>query len=155
MSFNQAAINTLVGNIKAGCTQLGVFQQVLSHEPKSAPQHDKTLAFWWTDIKPSTHFSDFVNTAGVVIFQHRIYIGMLTKPEDQVEADLMNATSKLIGEYSGEFSFGHSVINVDLLGIEGTTLSARTGYVEIDKRLFRTSNITVPVIIDALWTQTP
>lgn len=153
MSFNQAAINTLIANIKSGAQNLGLFQQVLQHEPKSAPQHAQTLAFWVVDIKPSKVYSDLTATAGVVTFHNRIYVNALSKPEDQVEGNLLTAVSTLIGEYSSEFSFGGTVINVDLLGAEGTPLSMTTGYVTIDSKIFRMANIVTPVIIDHLWTQ--
>lgn len=153
MAFNQSAINTLISNVASGARQLGVFQQVLKHEPKSAPQHGTTLALWWTDIKPSTHYSDLDNTAGVVTFTNRIYINMLSKPEDQVESNLLTAVSTLMKEYSAEFSFGSTVIAVDLLGAEGTAMSATSGYVNIGNTLFRTANVIVPVIIDSLWSQ--
>lgn len=155
MSFNQNAVNTLISNVASGAKNLGVFQQVLKHEPKAPPQNGTTLALWWTAIKPSKNYSDLTSTAGVVTLTNRVYINMLQKPEDYVESSLLTAVSTLIGEYSSEFSFGSTVIAVDLLGIEGTPMSATTGYVDISHTLYRTANITVPVIIDGLWSQEP
>lgn len=152
-NFNQAAITKLISNVASGAKQLGIFQQVLTHEPKAAPQHGTTLAIWHTGIKPSTKYSGLTATAGVVTFTNRVYINMLNKPEDDIEKNLLTAVSTLLGEYSSEYSFGSTVIAVDLLGIEGTPLSETTGYVTIGNTLFRTANITVPILIDSLWTQ--
>jgi hypothetical protein len=153
MSFNQSAIDKLIGNISSGAKKLGVFQQVFTHEPKSKPQRDVSLGFWVSDIRPSKIYSGLAETAGVVTFMHRVYINFLYKPEDALEGKLLNAVSLLIGEYSSEFSFGATVINVDLLGADSGGLTARTGYVSIDNTNFRTADINVPVIIDNLWTQ--
>lgn len=152
--FNQSAINTLIGNISSGAKKFPTFQQVLTHEPKNKPQKDVTLAFWLTDLKPSVKFSDMEGTAGVVTFNHRIYVNFpLGKPEDSTEAKLLNAASLLMNEYSNEFSFGGTVIAVDLLGMDSSGLSMRTGYVSIDNTVFRMADVTVPIIIDNLWTQ--
>lgn len=156
MSFNQAAINTLISNISSGAKQLGIFQQVLTHDPKSAPQHDMTLAIRVESIKPSTKFSGLNGTAGIVTFGHRIYVNFLSKPEDQIDGKLLNAVSVLINEYSNEFSFGGTVIAVDLLGADSPGLSSNLAYIpDFDHKAFRIATLTVPVIIDNLWTQTP
>jgi len=153
MSFNQTAVDELISNVVSGAQQLGIFEEVLTHEPKSKPQKNMTMAFWLTSIKPSAKKSGLASTAGCVTFNSRIYISFLAKPEDQVEANLLTATSTLISQYSSAFSFGGTVIDVDLLGSESAGLSAQFGYVEIGGTNFRTSNIVVPVIIDNLWTQ--
>ena len=153
--FNQAAINTLISNISSGARKLNVFQQVLTHEPKSAPQHDITMAFWVTDLVPSPKFSGLGATAGMVTFNHRIYVNFKYKPEDAIESKLLTGVSSLINGYTTDFSLGETVINVDLLGMDSQGLSAKTGYAEIDRINFRIADLTVPVLIDQLWIQEP
>ena len=61
----------------------------------------------------------------------------------------------LIGAYSGDFDFGGEagVRAVDLLGMTGTPLAAIAGYIEMDRKMMRVITITLPVVINDLWTQ--
>lgn len=155
MSFNQAAVNTLISNVQSGAQQLGLFDQVLTHEPKSAPMQGVTLAFWMDGVKTSTKFSGLAAVSGIVSFQHRIYMNFISKPEDQIDSILLTATSSLINAYSTGFTLSGTVIAVDLLGIDSPGITARWGYVTIDQRKLRISDLLVPIIIDNLWTETP
>jgi len=61
----------------------------------------------------------------------------------------------LMTSYAADFELGGNARNIDLLGQTGVQLSAQAGYVEIDNRLFRVMDITIPVIVNDAWAQTP
>jgi hypothetical protein len=77
----------------------------------------------------------------------------IQKPEDGIDPNVLSAVSILVGEYSGHFTLGGNAIEVDLLGDQGTPLSFQAGYVQLQDRLYRVMDITIPVIIDNMWTQ--
>lgn len=151
MTFNASDLHD---NVVSVPRQLGIFDVVVGHEPKSAPVNYRTCAVWLGPIRPYPPGSGLAATTGLVVFNSRVYIPMMADPLDQVEKDMLDAISALMTAYSGDFQLDASVRNVDLLGASGVALSAETGYVNIDGVLFRIGTITVPLIINDCWIQT-
>lgn len=156
MAWNDAAVDSLYNAIVAGSMKLGRFEQTRTHEPKNAPGSGLHLAVWLDTIKPVPS-SGLDQTSGLVSFFVRIYNPMLAEPQDDIDPQIMKATSALMGAYTGDFNFGAvaQVRNIDLLGQYGDGLAAQAGYMEISGKLFRVMVITLPIIIDNLWVQTP
>lgn len=130
---------------------LGLFERVLSHEPVSAPGSGLTFAVWLGDIGP-TQRSGLNSTSARVTFNGRVYLPADTEPMDDVDIVTGGAAAAVIGEYSGDFTLGGSVRNVDLLG-EGEALRARLGYLQMDSTVYRIATLTIPTIINDVWTQ--
>lgn len=130
---------------------LGLFERVLSHEPVSAPGSGLTFAVWLGDIGP-TQRSGLNSTSARVTFNGRVYLPADTEPMDDVDIVIGGAAAAVIGEYSGDFTLGGSVRNVDLLG-EGEALRARLGYLQMDSTAYRIATLTIPTIINDVWTQ--
>jgi hypothetical protein len=57
--------------------------------------------------------------------------------------------------FSGDFALGFAdgIRQIDLLGASGQSLSSQSGYVEIDKKMYRVVDITIPVIINDMFSQ--
>lgn len=141
-------------NVVSVPQQTGLFEQVIGFEPKSAPTASSTCAVWLEGVRPYPMGSGLAASTGVVTFTARTYIPMLSEPLDGVEKATLAAVDGLLTAYSGDFQLDASVRNVDLLGASGQSLSARCGYTNIDGVLFRTATITIPLIINDLWTET-
>jgi hypothetical protein len=45
------------------------------------------------------------------------------------------------------------VRNVDLLGAYGAGLSALAGYLNVDNKMFRVVDLTLPLIVNNVWEQ--
>lgn len=133
----------------------GLFESVNGHEPKSAPGTGLTAAVWSQRIGPAPRTSGLKATSGLVTFYLRIFQSMLMKPEDSIDPTVLDAVDSLFSAYSGDFSLGGLVRHVDLLGSSGTALSGEAGYLEQDGKRFRVMTITVPLIVNDLWTQEP
>lgn len=153
MAFDQAAVSTLISNVVSHAMELGTFRSVNSHEPKSAPGSGLRYAVWADSIVPLGGASGLAMTSGEVVLNGRIYGNMLAKPEDEVDPRIITAVTTLIGAYSGDFDFGETVRNVDLLGSFGPKLSAQAGYITIAGSMYRVMTITLPVIINDMWSQ--
>lgn len=153
MAFDQAAVNTLIGNVTDHALRLGVFRSVNSHEPKSAPGSGLRYAVWADSIVPLAAGSGLSSTSGEVILMGRVYGNMMAKPEDETDPRIITAVTTLIGAYSGDFDFGATVRNVDLLGAYGPKLSAQAGYITIDSAMYRVMTITLPIVINDMWEQ--
>jgi hypothetical protein len=153
MSFDDAAVRDLMSRVTSHAGTLGVFRRVNSHEPKSAPGNGLTYACWVQAIEPLGQASGLDSTTGYVVLLGRIYGSMLQKPEDDVDPRILSAATTLIGAYTGDFDFGETVRNVDLLGMYGQKLRAQAGYARIGESTYRIMDITIPVVINDMWKQ--
>lgn len=139
--------------ITSHAKKLGVFKRVNGHEPKNAPGLGVTAAVWVARIFPVPGASGLASTTGCLVFTVQLYTSMTTEPQDGIDPAIVHATDLLLAEYSGDFELGGKVRNVDLLGQSGVALSAQAGYLDIDKKIFRSMEITLPLIINDLWDQ--
>ena len=155
MAFNQAAVNDLVARLESIAMVANVFRTVNFHEPKSAPGTGLRLAIWCQSIEPIAKASGLASTSGYVVCSARVYGNMLAKPEDEIDPRIMTAMTTLIGAYSADFTLGGTIRNLDLLGAYGQKLAAQAGYVAIGSHMYRQMTLTVPCVIDDLWTQAP
>jgi hypothetical protein len=131
----------------------GLFARVNGHEPKSTPGSGITCAVWVDNIGPVPAASGLASTTARVILKQRIYTSMLAEPQDAIDPAMLAAVDNLIATYSADFSWGATVRNVDLLGETGIALDAQAGYVNIDGKLQRIFDVTIPLIINDLWDQ--
>lgn len=138
--------------------QLGVFDQINKHEPKSAPGHGVSISFWVNEFGPCPGGSGLAATSMRLAYDQRIYLPMLTEPEDSIDDTILDATIAVMAAYSDQFTLrdptGLQLIRqVDLLGAYGAPLSAKAGYINQDGRIYRAMVLTVPLIINDVFTQ--
>lgn len=150
-----AGLNTasLVDELVSKAMQLGVFEKVNTHEPKSRPATGMTAAVWVDHIQPFTQGSGLNTTSVIVGFTFRIYQSAFSEPQDAIDPRVMQATDTLLERYSGNFTLGGVVREVDLLGEAGTPLSAQAGWLNLDGTIFRIMDVNLPVIISDVWSQ--
>lgn len=135
--------------------QLGIFEDVILHEPKAAPQSLPLLALWLGPLTPLPLVSGLGVTSARVALRGRIYVSDLVKPEDKIDGRLLNLTSQLVGAFSAGFTLGGQVMEVDLLGAYGEALSSQPGYIEHDGKFFRAQELDLPLIVTDIWEQVP
>lgn len=152
-NFNDAAVMTVFDKIVSYALASGRFDNVNQHEPKNAPGHGLQCSVWMDKIVP-VRTSGLNATSGLVNMYARIYTNFRQQPFDMIDPNVMAATADFMGALSADFDFGGAadVRNIDLLGMTGTPLSAQAGYVEIDRQMFRVMTITIPVIINDMFT---
>lgn len=153
MALNQAGVYALFDSVRTHCLNLALFGGVTTHEAKSKPMGDMSAEIWGMAIRALPQVSGLGETAGLLTFHIRIRTPMMQKPEDDTDKRLMSASLTLIGEYSGNFTLGGTVMAIDLLGMHGESVGAQLGYLEQDGTLFRVSTVVLPIVIDNLWTQ--
>ena len=146
-------ITTIRAQLTSHAQALGVFTQVLGHEPVSAPGSGLTYAVWLGEIAPAPANSGLNTTTARVVFNGRIYLPADTEPMDDVDVSLTGAVDLLIGAYTGDFQLGGTVRNLDLLGATGDSLRALYRYLQLDSVTYRTANLNLPMIVNNVWTQ--
>lgn len=149
----------LIDAVASHAKTLGFFESVNGHEPANPPSNGLSVAIWAQSISGVTS-SGLNTTSGAITLNVRIYSPILQEPADMIDPTMMAATDALINAYSGDFTLGGLVRNVDLLGSrhvtgQGRGLFAEAGYMEQNNRIYRIITIALPLIINDLWTQAP
>jgi hypothetical protein len=149
------ALNTIaiLDRVVSHALASGYFERVNGHEPKTAPGNGLSAAVWVDSIKPATIQSGLTATTALFVINVRIYQNMIAEPQDAIDPNVMAATDALMAAYSGNFTLGGNVRNVDLLGSAGTPMSAQAGYIQQDNRVYRAVTITLPLVINDVWSQ--
>jgi hypothetical protein len=161
MAFDEAAVQNLFDLIQSKVLATAYFQAVNTSEPKASPGNDIICAIWIQSIGPARGQSGLSATSGLVIFNVRIYSNMFQEPQDAIDPSVLKATTTLLGIFSEDFELidpqteEPTVREVDLLGAVSSGLGAQAGYLSIGGQLQRVMTISLPVIINDCWTQSP
>lgn len=135
---------------------LGVFDQVNRHEPANAPGQGLTAAIWVDKIRPARSRTGLTATSVVVVLNVRLITSVLREPADDIDINLMDALDALFAAYSGDFTLGGLVEEVDLLGLAGVDeMRADAGYFQQGDQVFRAFLAVVPCVVTDVWDQAP
>ena len=146
-------ITTILTAVQDHALASGYFDDVNGHEPKSAPGTGLLAAVWVEQIGPARGGSGLDSTSGRLALCVRLYTPMTLQPEDAIDPNLMTALDALMAAYSGDFTLGDRIREVDLLGTYGDPLAARAGYLTTGGAEYRVMTITLPLIVNDLWEQ--
>lgn len=148
-------LTTISAAVQSHALASGWFDTVNGHEPKNAPGNGLSASVWVESCGPVARRSGLAASAARVELNIRVMTSMLAEPQDDIDPALLGAADALFAAYSGDFTLGGSVAEIDLLGQYGTPLSGRAGYLNQDGKLFRAFVITLPFVLNDLWTQSP
>lgn len=146
-------LQAILDAVQSHAAKSGQFDRVAGHEPKNAPGNGLSTAVWVDRLAPLPTGSGLASTSGLLTLNVRVYTNMLSDPPDAIDPNLTAAVDALMTAYSGDFDLGGNVRHVDLLGAYSPGLSAQAGYLEQDGRLYRVMTITVPLVLNDIWTQ--
>jgi hypothetical protein len=150
MSLGTKALrDALVSHAQASA----LFERVNGHDSMNAPGNGLSCSVSLATIDP-VQSSGLSASSARVAFMVRV-LGALTEPQDDIDPTIGDATDALMGAYSGDFELGSNARCIDLLGQAGTPLSAKAGYLQIGDKELRLMDITVPIIVNDAWEQTP
>ena len=113
-----------------------------------------TCGIWADDIAP-IRSSGQASTSVRIVFKVRIFASTESAPESYLDPAMIDATSTLMNAYSGDFELSGDARAIDLLGMAGVTLSANAHYMNLSGIIFRVMDITVPVLLNDVWEQSP
>ena len=144
----------IVNAVMSHAMASGLFSRVNGFEPKSHPGSGLTAAVWADTIGPIPAASGLAATSGRVVLKMRLYTNMIQEPQDAIDPEMLKAVDVLMTAYSGDFTLGGLVRNVDLLGATGGGgLMAQAGYINVSGQMMRVYDITLPIVANDLWTQ--
>jgi len=133
---------------------IGLFDQVNQHAPKNPPSSGLSLSITGDRIG-GIRSSGLASLSARVVLTLQVFASMQMEPADDIDATVFGAVDALFGAYCGDFTLGGLVRAVDLIGSEGTGLDAALGYVTVDGIEYRHAAITLPLLINDVWTEAP
>lgn len=134
----------------------GLFETVNRHETVSPPGHGLHAEVWRETTEPASRASGLVATSVRLVFTLRIKTSAIAEPRDEIDPMMDDAVDALMNAYTGDFTLGGLVRNVDLLGAHGIPLRSRAGYLppgSAGEAQQRVVDITIPVIKNDVWNQ--
>lgn len=142
-------IQAILDKVASHAGATGRFERVNTHEFKSAPGKGVYCEIWCGPIVPAT--SGLASTSINLTLYIRVRSDMISEPQDLIDPRVVDAIDDLFTAYSGDFTLGDSVRNIEL----NTGLRADPGYLEQDNKMYRVMTITMPIIINDVYTQAP
>lgn len=133
----------------------GHFVNVNAVDVGSAPTNEGLSGVLWPRrVTPAPGRSGLASTSVVMTFVMRLFHSSQSDPLGQIDPRMIDATDALLNAYSGDFTLGGIVAEVDLLGQFGETLRSDSGWLDMgDDGKFRIVDITIPLVINDVWTQ--
>lgn len=153
--LNAASIQDKLGS---HCQRTGVFDTVNRHEVKNAPGRGVHAEVFLDTIDPIQ--ASGLGTSSVRIgWRIRISTDMLAEPQDDIDPRIADAADIVFSSLHQDFQLNDDAVDdvrfIDLLGAHGAALGAKAGYINRDNKQYRVIDVTVPVIINDAWSQTP
>jgi hypothetical protein len=146
MSFAQSDATALFSQLTSHAKALKIFERVNSHEPENTPGSGLSCSITLGSIAADPAASGLAAVSGTITFMVRVWSSMMQKPLDAVDPAVLGAVSVLLAEYSGHFTLGGTVRDIDLLA-----LKAQAAYLNSEGKEFRTIEISVPIVVNDLW----
>lgn len=137
----------ILSKVQTHVTDLGTFENVILHEPKSAPGNGLTLAVWADRARPVLS-SGLDNVSMLLVLNMRAYLPFMSSPEDAIDAALWAAMDPVIQSYCTDFTLNGTARAVDIFGENGQEFDAVFGYLTQDGTVFRVIELAVPVIVN-------
>lgn len=148
-------LETLTDKLTSQALASGMFEQVNGHEPENPPSSGGLTCGVWFETAVPARTSGLATTSVRVEMSVRIYTNAVSEPMDAIDPAVTNAVDVLCAAYVAGFTLGGLVRQIDIFGAYGAPLGARAGYLPLNGVTYRVVTITVPLIVDDLWEQTP
>lgn len=153
MALDASAVADLFAQVEARAQTLGDIEQVIGHEPRSAPVSLPALAVWFAGLGPARGLSGLDATSTRCEFRARVYLNGQAKDEDKIEQKLLYLSALVLGSFSAAFTLNGEAMAVDLLGGWGEAMSASPGWLHHDDKPFRVAEVVIPVLLDDTFIQ--
>lgn len=139
----------------SACARTGSFERTQAGDLKSAPGRGLTAAVWVQHMGPAVGAaSGLSSTTGSLIFWIRIYSDLIMEPHDKIDPRIISAADGLFRLFVNGFTLDGLIRNVDVRGANSLQpLGADAGYQAIDNKMFRIMTITLPLVVNDMWTE--
>jgi hypothetical protein len=143
-------IGSTLHAIETYVQKLGLFQTVQIGEPKSPPGQGIHAAIFMTSVSVNMVYAGGDTRENHVVTV-RVYKDMLAEnyePQQNLESDLASVLSKLMSNLLGDTDLESTVMSIDAAGMDGSSMNANFGYVDVGGSMYRIVDVTVPLIVN-------
>ena len=147
------AIKTTLESIQGYLTASGYFHDVQIGEPKQPPAGELAAAIYMSSVNVVLVFANGGTRENHQIMV-RIYLNMLSLPEEDIEKRMAEVVSKVTSDLIGDADQRGTVMTIDVGGMHGPALNIRWGHVDVGGTMYRVADMLVPVIVDDSGTVT-
>ena len=147
MAFN---IKNTLHAVETYVQNLGLFSSVQIGEPKQALGQGFHAAIFMEAVSIGMIYLGG-DTRESHVVQLRIYRDMLaeyTDPQNSLEADLASVVSKIMENLLGDTDLESNVMTIDAGGMDGPSMIATYGYIEVGGQMYRVVDISIPLIVN-------
>jgi hypothetical protein len=157
MPRNLVNIGTMLATLRSHAQASKSFRATMTREPLKPPGQGHTWAAWLHSMDLVARASGLDVSSMRVEFQVRQYVPMNAPSADAadvIDDEVAMRTDMLFGAYAGDFEITPASHTIDLQGIYGEPLRARTGWATFPPSTqFRLMDIFVPVILFDIYAQ--
>lgn len=134
---------------------LGIFEHVNQFESTSSPGTGLTAEIvWMLGPTPMANRSGLTSTSARVVYGMRIMVPFKNTPKESLDPILTNAVDLYINSLHGELALADAQGSfIDVFGMGGIPIDAQGGYLTLDQTTYRVGTVTIPVIMENVWTQ--
>lgn len=143
----------VIDAIQSKVMALGVFDKINAHDPVSPPGDGITAAIWVQKIRPVGAASGLDAVSLLFVVNVRVYMLAQAEPIDMVDPLMTSAVDQAMATLADGFTLGGIVRNIDLFGQYGADFDAQYGYVSMSGAVYRAATITIPTVINDVWTE--
>ncbi|MEY9876645.1 hypothetical protein ABH931_006155 [Streptacidiphilus sp. MAP12-33] len=148
------SIDSITSALSDAALVLGAFDAVNSHEAKNPPGTGTTCEIVFSGFELLANRSGLDVVSFKLTYKVRIRTTWAQQPTDGIDPALLKACDALLASYIGGFTLEGNSNAIDLLGMAGgTPISAQSGYIDQGGVMYRIVEITLPLIVDDLWTE--
>lgn len=154
MSTFDDTLALITDELVSTAQRTGLFDSVAGHEPKNAPGSGLHCALWISEMRPAMSGLTAVSLA--LEFQYRVYLSMLSDPQDAIDPTVTRAAASLFSTLCSNFLLDDTtgaIRNVDIFGTASQGMRAKPGYLSQDSKIFRVMDLFVPVILNDMFTE--
>lgn len=150
MSASLTTLDGLVDAVASWASRTGAFGPVTPEEPTTGPTGSGLAAGVWEHGMRPARSSGLAAVSFRVTLMLRALISVRVEGRDKI---MRRATDAFMVSLLGDLSLGGLVRKVDVFGAEGQALEVARGYVGSGEITYRSTTITIPVIVNDLYSE--
>jgi hypothetical protein len=146
-------VSAIMDAIASMAKQIGAFERVQLHEPKTSVPSGLSAALWFQSATTIQELSSLAKTAIRVEIVFRLFQNMLMEPADLIDPEMTRVVNLMFNALHGGFTLGGLITQVDVLGSHGPPLRSEAGYINQSGHLMRSISIYIPCVIANAYSQ--